>query len=109
MITNTIRTYDEEQEFLRAMLNSLWYNRDASDYLKVLLELSKRLDGIWCEWSDDGNIIFGALVCRYGHYGVSPRAGWFDDQNLKPQLMSVIDEEIYETKEIIKEESITNV
>ena len=104
MIVNTIRTYDEERLFLRSMLDSLWYNRDTKDYLSVLREVRKRIDCVRCDWSDDGNIIYGALVCRYGDYGVSPRAGWFDDHELVEQFVILLTEEINETIEIIEEE-----
>lgn len=63
------------------ILWSLWYNRDVSELIDLCDELIGRIDNTFpCDkWTDDGNILYGAMIHAYGNYGTSPRAGWFED------------------------------
>lgn len=89
---------------LNAMLNSIWYNRDKQDILELLNELDHRFAGHSCEWTDDGNIIYGSMICAYGDYGVSPRAGWFNDERLIDELRSVIRTQMKDTLDALEDE-----
>lgn len=58
--------------------------------MRLLEELATRIAGNYCEWSDDGNIVYGTLVMLYGDYGVSTRAGWIDGDDLKEDLIDLL-------------------
>ena len=80
--------------YISDILWSLWYNRDVDELINLCDELLKRInktDGYF-EWSDDANIVFGAMIHAYGDYGVSPRAGWFTDEQAKKECIEEIEE-----------------
>ena len=90
---------------ISAILSSLYYNRD-TDYLVELTEeiLGRVEDTFPCyKWTDMGNIIFGMIVIRYGDYGVSPRAGWIDEEH-KQNIIDELKEELQEYQEILARE-----
>lgn len=88
------------KEIIRAMVDSYGYNRDNEYMIKVCEEVKKRLkeEADITDWTDEGNIIYGTLVCLYGDYGTSPRVGWLYDEDKK-----IVDEIIEEINEEIEE------
>lgn len=90
-------------EVLRSMLIALEYNRDLAYMQRLCYQLKTRLQGVFTEWTDDGNNIYGTLVLMFGDYGTSPRSGWFGSNRLKEAMIKAID--TYR-KEL--EEEITN-
>lgn len=83
--------------------SSLFYNREVSYIVKLLKEIRGRIDDTFpChKWTDEGDIIYGWLVMMFGDYGVSPRAGWINSENIKP-LLNEIDDEIEYYNEILE-------
>lgn len=84
-------------ETVRAIFSSYEYNREYSHMVELCEEVNKRVCKYRCNWTDDGNIIYGFLVMMYGDYGTSPRSGWFSNENQKS-----ISECIYEMTEEYK-------
>lgn len=83
------------KEIIRALLTSYIYNRDDGYMIEVLYEVKKRLEkDSSVNYTDDGNIIYGTLVCLYGDYGTSPRSGWFYavDNRIVKEIIEEIDE-----------------
>ena len=63
--------------FLDAMLGAASYQMN-DEYLFALYdELIKRFKNYNTEFSEYGNLIYGALIMAFGDYGTSPRTGWF--------------------------------
>lgn len=89
------------EALLDTLLSSFGYNRARKYMLSILLELKGRLEGTFpCYmWSDDCNIIYGALVIHFGEYGTSPRSGWFDNET-KAELLQLVKEKIEYYKEL---------
>lgn len=93
MVTETIGA----KRLMQALLASLGYNRDEEDVLAVCEELKKRFNKISCEWSDDGNVIYGTFIYLYGDYGTSPRSGWMSNtegEKYISEIIEALDEEI---------------
>lgn len=84
----------EDSLYVSDMLWSLWYNRDVDELIDLCDELLKRINKTegYFEWTDDANIVFGAMIHAYGDYGVSPRAGWFTDEKAKKECIEEIEE-----------------
>ena len=68
-------------KFLSSMIGSFLYNRTEQQVIDLCQELIKRLKNYPTEWSDDGDIVYSALVIAFGDYGTSPRSGWFENNN----------------------------
>lgn len=62
---------------LSSMIGSFLYNRTDDQVIALCEELIKRLKNYPVDWTEDGNIVYSALVIAYGDYGTSPRSGWF--------------------------------
>ena len=88
------------KEIIRAILSSYGYNRADEYMINVCKEVKSRLrkTDTWTDRTDDGNIIYGTLVCLYGEYGTSPRSGWFDGESKK-----IVEEIIKEIDTAIEE------
>lgn len=88
------------KEIIRAILSSYGYNRVDEYMINVCKEVKSRLrkTDTWTDRTDEGNIIYGTLVCLYGEYGTSPRSGWFDGESAK-----IVEEIIEEIDEVIGE------
>lgn len=78
-------------EVLRSMLTALEYNRSSRDITNLFRELKTRMKGIFTQWTDDGNIVYGTLVVMFGDYGTSPRSGWFGSNRLKEELVKELE------------------
>lgn len=66
---------------LSSMIGSYLYNRTEEQVIGLCEELIKRLKNYQVEWTDDGDIVYSALVIAFGDYGTSPRSGWFGSDN----------------------------
>ena len=74
-----------------ALLNAFYYIRGDEHMRFLCAEVKRRVLKENCIWSDDGNIIYSALVTAFGDYGASPRSGWFPNE-----IPSIIVDEINE-------------
>lgn len=63
--------------FLDAMLGAASYQMNDEDLFALYDELIKRFKNYNTEFSEYGNLIYGALIMAFGDYGTSPRTGWF--------------------------------
>ena len=52
------------------------------DLFALYDELIKRFKNYNIEFSEYGNLIYGALIMAFGDYGTSPRTGWFDHSDI---------------------------
>lgn len=87
-----------------AMLSSFWYNRSTESIISLIKEVISRVNKNYeTEWTDDGNILFGTLVLMFGDYGVSPRAGWIDEE-YKQGLLKELREDLKEYEGILERE-----
>ena len=79
------------KEIVTALLTSYGYNREADYMLQLCEEIKKRIEGCYVTQTDDGDNIFGFLICLYGDYGTSPRSGWINNPQVEEDLISGID------------------
>ena len=86
---------------VKAILNSYAYNREFWYMVELCEEVFKRVQGVACAHSDDGDIIYGFLVLMYGEYGTSPRSGWITD-NLE-EITGCLNDHIIVYKRFAKE------
>lgn len=66
---------------LSYMIISYSYNRTDEEVIALCKELIKRLKNHPVDWTEDGNIVYSAMVIAYGDYGTSPRSGWFRSED----------------------------
>ena len=86
---------------LQGMLYAFWYNRDEKHMLALAQEIKNRIDGKFGGWTEDGNIVFGTLVCLYGDYGTSPRSGWIESKAVKEACYITLDDFIEEVNTLL--------
>lgn len=79
---------------LESLVTAYSYNRDETFLKNVLIEVQKRIRQIDCEHTDEGDIIYSALVIAYGEYGTSPRSGWISDPNLINAFINILELEL---------------
>lgn len=91
----------DEEALLDTLLSSFGYNRTEKHMVSIVLEIKGRLEDTFpcTQWSDDGNIIYGALVLHFGEYGTSPRSGWFESET-KNELLRLIKEKLEYYKQV---------
>ena len=77
------------KSFTYSLLVTFEYNRDDREMKALCEEIKRRLSNMDAIWTDDGNLIYGALVIAFGEYGTSPRSGWFPSE-----IPSIIIDEI---------------
>ena len=89
-------------EWISCLLTSYFYNRDEEEVVEIIERTLKRFknerysrDKI----DEDVDIFIGAIVCRYGDYGTSPRYGWLE-KCAEEQVLDTLKEELEEYKEI---------
>lgn len=85
-------------EWFRSLLSSFGYNRTDEWMIELCEEVKKRINREKVKWSDDGDIIYGAIVEMYGNCGTSPRSGWIEEEEIIPDLIQVLDEEIQSSR-----------
>lgn len=85
-------------EWFRSLLSSFGYNRTDEWMIELCEEVKKRIQREKVKWSDDGDIIYGAIVEMYGNCGTSPRSGWIEEEEIIPDLIQVLDEEIQSSR-----------
>lgn len=72
------------------MLDSFEYNYEDEFMINVYKECQNRLINgdfkSWNECIEIADIIHGTAVLFYGDYGVSPRYGWIDKEDVKSSL-----------------------
>ena len=85
-------------EWFRSLLSSFDYNRTDEWMIELCEEVKKRIQREKVKWSDDGDIIYGAIVEMYGNCGTSPRIGWIEEEEIILDLIQVLDEEIQSSR-----------
>lgn len=88
------------RKVFRGLLSSFFYNRDDKYFYELLQEVKKRIKGEKTTWSEDGNIIYGFLVCNWGDYGTSPRSGWLANDFVKEEAIKELDQYIKDVLEV---------
>ena len=89
-------------EWISSLLTSYYYNREVKYVIEIIERTIKRLknDNYLADYVDnDVDIFVGAIVCRYGDYGTSPRYGWLETPNVEP-VINALQKELEEYKEI---------
>lgn len=76
--------------FLDAMLGAASYQMEDEDLTALYDELIKRFKNYNTEFSEYGNLIYGALIMAFGDYGTSPRTGWFVQSNIAAQCADYV-------------------
>ena len=98
----------EEKNLLTSLITALNYQRYNSDIIALLEEIIGRLENTFdcTKWTDEGNLIYGALIVNYGDYGTSPRSGWFYgdySERYKKELITLFKEELTYYKSLPEE------
>lgn len=100
-----MQVFKNYDDVLRAIIASYTYNYSDEYMVRVLEQVKHRINnGEWVQPLDEADIICSQLYYLYGDYGTSPRYGWFDIKELIPEFTKIIDEEIEELLENIKED-----
>lgn len=88
---------EDSVRLLSTLIVAFNYNRETKHILSMLVELKGRLNRTYpCNsWSDDCDLVYSALVLRFGDYGTSPRSGWFEE-DISVTLICEIDKLIVE-------------
>ena len=89
-------------DLLHGITNSLWYNLESEDLITIYKAMIARIKHAGYDQTvlQDENlnfivdIMFGIIVTIYGDYGTSPRFGWIEDDNVKDEIISDLEEEI---------------
>lgn len=97
--------YHVDNIILGSLLTAYFYNRSEEFLVLMCDELIKRIKQIDCEHTDEGDIIYSALVIAYGDYGTSPRSGWFYDENLKKDFIITLEDRKAYFEEVIKNDT----
>lgn len=90
-------------DWIGALLTSYYYNRDDKDVVAIIERTINRLNNtrqVHEDIDEDVDIFMGAIICRYGDYGTSPRYGWLEERYKIP-VMNVLTEELEEYKGIL--------
>ena len=91
-----------DYQWISSLLTSYEYNRDYDEVVQIIDRTIKRFKHIRVPHEyidDDVDIFIGAIICRYGDYGTSPRFGWLE----KPHeniVMALLELELKEYKEL---------
>ena len=95
------------KDTIDALLTSFMYNRSKKYMVTLYEEIIARMNDATSsdvKWTDDGNIIYGYLICLYGDYGTSPRSGWFENKEAKAAVLEFLKEDLEEVKEAAERE-----
>lgn len=91
------------KDTIEALFSSYYYNRSVYHMIDLCAEIEERLHGnCKAECTDDGDVIYGFLVCLYGDYGTSPRNGWIFAE-YKKHIMSCINYIMIDYNKEVKE------
>lgn len=85
------------KDTINALMTSFGYNRSKQDMFALYKEVIARMCDATCsdiKWTDDGNIVYGYLICLYGDYGTSPRSGWFENKEAKEAVLEFLNEDL---------------
>ena len=98
------------KDTIDALLTSFGYNRSNKYMVDIYEELISRISGPidTSNWTDDGNVIYGYLICLYGEYGTSPRSGWFENKEAKEAVLEFLKEDLELVKEAAEREEEEN-
>ena len=96
----------DHNDLIYGITNSLWYNLECEDLTAIYKAIISRLKHGSYEQNvlqdPDLNfvvdIMMGIIDSIYGDYGTSPRFGWIEDENVKNDIITDLEEEIEELK-----------
>ena len=95
------------KDTIDALMTSFGYNRSKKYMVALYEEIIARISDATSsdvKWTDDGNIIYGYLICLYGEYGTSPRSGWFENKEAKESVLEFLKEDLEYIKEAAEHE-----
>lgn len=99
------------KDTINALMTSFGYHRSKQHMVALYEEVIARICDATSsdiKWTDDGNNIYGYLICLYGDYGTSPRSGWFENKEAKEAVLEFLKEDLEFVKEAAKREEEEN-
>ena len=102
----------DHHDLIFGISNALWYNMEAEANIVIYKAIIARIkhSGYSYEVLEDEDLNFvvdimiGILISIYGDYGTSPRFGWFEDEQVKNEIIADLEEGIEECKRRISNE-----
>ena len=81
-------------KMLSGMYTAIEYEESEERMLLLINELICRLKGDkGALGTDYGDFIWNSLIYTFGDYGISPRYGWFNDENMINDFIEYLEKE----------------